>query len=399
MGLPPGFRPNCFNLLMHQTHFLAYCVLNKIGVSFSGISSSVWSKFYLYHTIQYIGTEFKLHHCIALVRRRTMAKITKTLSHQIMKIKRNGKSTRDIVQQLASMDIFVSESTVRWHYKGERRQRESKPRTIQSPIVRAIDKLTDENDELPAMQVQRRLWADLGATVSPTSIRRVRRRLGWRYRKTNTCPMIRLKNKEERLKQALQWIEQGEAFQDVLFTDETTVALEQFSTMAFCKKGRYVYKPKPKHPLKVHVWGGISRRGPGPLLIFEGIMDREFFEEVVVTQHAAPYIREQFGSRHRLFQYNNPKHTAARARLIAEGVNWVKTPAESPDLNPIEMVWHSLKDYVRKTAKPVTKQELIDGIYKFWEEELTEQNCNNFINRLFRVLPRIVDRGGGHSGM
>lgn len=131
MVLRPGFRPNCFNLLMHQTHFLAYCVLNKIGVSFPGISSSVWCKFYLYHTIQYIGTEFKLHHCIALVRRRTMAKITKTLSHQIMKMKRNGKSTRDIVQQLASMDIFVSESTVRRHYKGERRQRESKPRTIQ----------------------------------------------------------------------------------------------------------------------------------------------------------------------------------------------------------------------------------------------------------------------------
>ena len=25
-------------------------------------------------------------------------------------------------------------------------------------------------------------------------------------------------------------------------------------------------KPSPKHPLKLHVWGAISRQGPGPLL-------------------------------------------------------------------------------------------------------------------------------------
>ena len=45
----------------------------------------------------------------------------------------------------------------------------------------------------------------------------------------------------------------------------------------------------------------------------------------------------------------------------------VYTPPESPDLNPIENLWHELKDYLRGVIKPKNKQELIDGILTFWD--------------------------------
>ena len=44
------------------------------------------------------------------------------------------------------------------------------------------------------------------------------------------------------------------------------------------------------------------------------------------------------------------------------GVNWWRTPPKSPDLNPIESVWHELKEYLRREIKPANKSELIDGI-------------------------------------
>ena len=84
-------------------------------------------------------------------------------------------------------------------------------------------------------------------------------------------PMTRDKNKLLRLQQAQQWKAAGEKFDNVFFTDESTVSLERFALKCWRKKDFVgVPKYKVKHPLKVHVWSGISRCGPGPLLIFEG---------------------------------------------------------------------------------------------------------------------------------
>ena len=47
---------------------------------------------------------------------------------------------------------------------------------------------------------------------------------------------------------------------------------------------------------------------------------------------------------------NDPKHTSRHAKQWIEenGVNWWRTLAESPDMNPIENLWHELKEYIRR---------------------------------------------------
>ena len=81
------------------------------------------------------------------------------------------------------------------------------------------------------------------------------------------------------------------------------------------------------------------------------------------------FLRDNFPAGHRFMQDNDPKHTSREAVSFFESNNthWWKTAAESPDLNPIENLWHELKDYIRRDVKPKDKDELINGIKEFWK--------------------------------
>ena len=40
-------------------------------------------------------------------------------------------------------------------------------------------------------------------------------------------------------------------------------------------------KPKPKHPQKVHVWAGISKKGKTSICIFTGNMNAYFYADIL----------------------------------------------------------------------------------------------------------------------
>lgn len=157
-------------------------------------------------------------------------------------------------------------------------------------------------------------------------------------------------------------------------------------------------KQRAKHPVKVHVWAGISSKGATNVIMFTGILNAERLS-IVLEKGLLPFIRETFPYRHRLQQDNDPKHASALIESFFDenGVNWWPTPPESPDLNPIENVWGSLKQYLRNTCKPKNLDELKSGIVQFWAT-MTPEVCAKYIGHLKKVIPKVTEKDGGPSG-
>ena len=155
---------------------------------------------------------------------------------------------------------------------------------------------------------------------------------------------------------------------------------------------------RPKYPTKVHVWAGISRRGATQICIFEGTMDAILYTNILQNT-LLPFVDRIYPDYHRLMQDNDPKHTSALARMFFDenDVTWWRTPPESPDLNPIENLWHEMKEFIRREVKPKVKDESINGILRFWQS-VNQQKCNKYIDHLYKVIPRVVQLQGAATG-
>ena len=144
------------------------------------------------------------------------------------------------------------------------------------------------------------------------------------------------------------------------------------------------------------MWAGISWQGPTPVVIFEGKMNATGYINVLEVG-LKPFLTNVV-SNARFMQDNDPKQASTRARKwMEEGINWWKTPAESPDINPIENLWHELKEYLRREIKPKTKEQLISGIETFWGT-VTVEKCRKYISHLKKVVPKIIELNGGPAG-
>ena len=177
---------------------------------------------------------------------------------------------------------------------------------------------------MTAPELTRRVNDRFSMQFSRGKIKRLRRKLGWLCAKPKYCQLIREPNRVKSLEFSRKCREENEQFGNFIFTDECSVVLENHSKISFHREWEQPkLKGKPKHPLKVHVWPGISKRGPTKLLIFEGTMDAKFFVSEILTNGVLPFIKSAY-------PHNDPKHASRLARTFMEenDINSWKTPAE-----------------------------------------------------------------------
>ena len=200
------------------------------------------------------------------------------------------------------------------------------PKILRDEHYREIDKALLENDELTSRQLRDMLRSKYpGLSMSLSTVERARRDLGWVITTPKYCQLIREGNKHKRLEWCQRMVQTNEQFEDVIFTDESSVQLDSHRKRCYRKRSEpRKLKARPKHPLKVHVWGGISKRGPTGIVIFTGIMTATRYTEILeagllsCTNHLYP-------TGFHFQQDNDPKHCARYTRSFLEekGINTI----------------------------------------------------------------------------
>ncbi|KAK3552485.1 hypothetical protein QTP86_012155 [Hemibagrus guttatus] len=145
----------------------------------------------------------------------------------------------------------------------------------------------------------------------------------------------------------------------------------------------------------VMVWGCFAASGPGRLAVINGTMNSAVYQKILKENVQTSVCDLKLKRTWVLQQDNDPKHTSKSTSewLKKNKMKTLEWPSQSPDLNPIEMLWHDLKKVVH-ARKPSNVAELQQFCKDEWAK-IPPQCCNRLIASYRKCLIAVVAAKGG----
>ena len=228
--------------------------------------------------------------------------------------------------------------------------------------------------------------------VSTETVRRVLRNENFNGRIARKKPYISKINRLKRLAFAKEYATKDISFwRTVLFSDESKFNI-------FGNDGKQIVWRKPNTALNkenltptvkhgggnVMIWGCMAASGVGNLVFIESIMDQYKYLDILKSNLQQSVQKLSLPQTFSFQQDNDPKHTALTVKtwLLYNVKNQLKTPPQSPDINPIEHLWSELDRRIRMqtiSSKNVLKKVIIEE----WNKIGQETTC-----KLVESMPR-----------
>ena len=218
-------------------------------------------------------------------------------------------------------------------------------------------------------------------------------------------PLLRKVNQQKRLAWAKfheNWTVQQ--WKKVLWSDESkfeifggkrSVYVRRYDGERFKKE---CLVPTVKHGGgSVIVWGCFGGEKLGHLIKIEGIMDQKVYHNII-QRHVVPSGKEIYRGQYTFMQDNDPKHTSKyckkylnelESRKVLKMMEW---PPQSPDLNPIELLWEELDRRVRK-LNPTSASHLWTILQDSWKN-LDPEYLMKLIKRMPRICKAVIKNKG-----
>ena len=155
-------------------------------------------------------------------------------------------------------------------------------------------------------------------------------------------------------------------------------------------------RPRIRHPIKIMVWGCFCSKGIGNLKICEGNMNSPKYVETLEHFLLPSIQRLELGEDAYHLDDSAPCHRTKKVDEWHEmnNIKRIEWPGNSPDLNPIENLWHVLKFKIRRV--PISnKKQLIKELNRIWENEISNDLLKTLANSMNRRLKCVIKVKGG----
>ena len=127
----------------------------------------------------------------------------------------------------------------------QRKEGSGPPRKITTEVREVVEQEMQRDDETTAYQLHK-ILTDKEILISKSTIIRCRTELGWTFRSSAYCQLIREANKGKRLQWAQQYRSEAESgFKNVVWTDESSIQMETHKRFCYRKLNQPA-KSKPR---------------------------------------------------------------------------------------------------------------------------------------------------------
>jgi transposase len=323
---------------------------------------------------------------------------------------------QDVAQ--AARHFGLKDSTARsilkkYHETGttENQTRSGRPPKLTEADKRQIVRTARKERRTPFSKIGNQL----GLNVTDTTIRHVLSSAGYHRRVARKVPFLTKLHRHARM----AWARRYRAYKHcdwskVIWSDEAYIYLGDDRGRVFVtRRADEEYHEEclvptfKQSPVRVMVWACIMEGRKGPLVVLEypggkggGMNTERYCKQVLegVLEDFYVEMTKVHGSVE--FQQDNAScHTSKRTKnwLTDHGISLLYHPPNSPDLSPIEPVWHELKKIIRSCPHPPTSvDKLKAAVHTAWDE-LDVADINKYIFSMPDRVAAINNAKGGHT--
>ncbi|KAG1168311.1 hypothetical protein G6F71_009160 [Rhizopus microsporus] len=151
----------------------------------------------------------------------------------------------------------------------------------------------------------------------------------------------------------------------------------------------------------IFLWGCIIAEGPGNLVKIDVGLGSALYCQILEEDLLGTLDYYEISKNHvYLLHDNDPKHRSKMTQewLKSNEVKVIDWPAYSPDLNPIENMWHFVKcELVKYDEPPKGMLELWERVEYIWNSKIDKDICLRYINSMPERIQAVIKAKGGEA--